>query len=444
MDGHQAPPRGLEQFPAELLAEILAAIDDLPSLSSATLASRSLHDAFIGAKQIILTRVLVKQLGVNTVSNALGAIESREAACDGCNAFLVDAVKVPDLLTINQINSIVKLSATVRAFSKLFVQSALDVLPDIRIRRLPLPSENELARIERAFYRFETFRTAFAGSSWSHLPSFERATFSFFDALAPWEVEQLGCIHDFLFHQIKPAYDDIASHDVVWGSIEVEPALNYASSEVQAIMSMRLARVYRIATAKTYAERHDLLYQSSGPYRIDRFLHQALKRYSQAHLQQQSLKAQSTPSREGDGDCGPQIAWEWAYTNRTSRLKVYRLDRTDLRRWGYVFWDKARLSNILLFNEPFRPQHVVEEHEVNDEFQASWRARERIARAGGTGYWSVTDQSQVVYPARRKPGCYQRGEPRVRSTLANAKRELEAASSRVEAAMQGQERWTEF
>lgn len=107
-----------------------------------------------------------------------------------------------------------------------------------------------------------------------------------------------------------------------------------------------------------------------------------------------------------------------------------------LRRWGYVVWDRVRLDKISLFREPFRPPlYVTEEHEVDDEFEASWRARETIARAGGTGYWSMTDQSQIAYPVPRQPVCHQRGRPRMEPTFANVKREFGAASARIEAAM---------
>ncbi|KAI1376608.1 hypothetical protein F4677DRAFT_83451 [Hypoxylon crocopeplum] len=430
----QAPHlRGLEQLPVELLGEILSAIDELPSLFSASLASRTLHDAFTKAKRTILSRVLLNHVGFDMIPDALVAVESIDATREGWDAFLVEPAQVPNLLTMDQIYSIAKVSAAVRAFAKLFVQSATGVRPDIQIRS-PLPSESELARIEHTFYRFEIFRNIFR-TLLSDPLTFEKATNSFFAALAPWEAEQLGCIHDFFFHQIQPAYDDIASHDIVWGSIEVEPALNYASPEVQAIMSSGLAAVYRIATAKTYAERHELLYQRNGPDRRDKFLCWALRHYSWLQLQQQSPGAPFTPGR--DRDRGPQDAWEWAYANCAPRAEAYRLDRTDLRKWGYVLWDRARLQEISLFREPFCPPlHFSEEHEVDAEFEASWRARERIARAGGTGYWSVADQSQIVYPATRQSGRHQRGPPRVGPTFANAKRDFGAASARIEAAMQ--------
>ncbi|KAK3382103.1 hypothetical protein B0T24DRAFT_672116 [Lasiosphaeria ovina] len=115
-------------------------------------------------------------------------------------------------------------------------------------------------------------------------------------------------------------------------------------------MSSGLASVHRIATAKTYAERHKLLYRRNGPDRSDKFLYQALRRYSRVQLQQLLPGAPFTPGRANDH--GPQDAWEWAYANCALRVEVYGLDRAGLREWGYVLWDRARLKDISLFREP--------------------------------------------------------------------------------------------
>lgn len=204
----------------------------------------------------------------------------------------------------------------------------------------------------------------------------------------------------------------------MWGSIEVEPALNFAAPEIQSIMSLGLEVIHKIATAKTYAARHELLDQRNGPDRTNRFLYHALRHYQWSPPQRQSVKAQGR-----DCDSGPQVAWEWTYGH--SSTKAYNLDRSQLRSWGYVMWDKARLEKVSLFNAPFRPLHVAEAHEVHAEFEASWRARLGIARVGGTKYWSRTDQSQTSSPSSRRIG----------PTFANAKREFGAASARIGAAM---------
>lgn len=156
------------------------------------------------------------------------------------------------------------------------------------------------------------------------------------------------------------------------------------------------------------------------------------------------------PRRGQDRDRGPQDAWEWAYADRAPRVSVYRLDRTELRRWGYVLWDRARLDAISLFKEPFCPSRhldVSERRPVDDEFVASWKAREKISETGGTGYWcywSKADQCQNdhLVPRRRanrargtSRGGRTRGRPSGGQTRVEAKRALEEESARFGAAM---------
>lgn len=192
----------LERLPVELLSGILSALDDLPSLSAATLASRTLHNAFTQAKRAILSSVLVNRVGADVIPDALAAVGGIDATCESEGALLVAPAQVQGLLSEDQVCSVANLSAVVRAFAELFVQSATDAGPEIKTGPR-LPSEAELARIERTFYRFETFGNLLR--AWSgDLPTFEEKTDSLLSSLAPWEVEQLGCIHDFLFHQIKP------------------------------------------------------------------------------------------------------------------------------------------------------------------------------------------------------------------------------------------------
>jgi hypothetical protein len=151
-------------------------------------------------------------------------------------------------------------------------------------------------------------------------------------------------------------------------------------------MPWGLTSVHQLVSTETYEQRHQRLYRWSGPITKKYFLHHALRRYSGPPSQQ------SWPEGCRDGsDSGPQDAWGWAYGDNALRAEAYKLDRTKLRTWGYVFWDKRRLEAMAFFEEAFHPPpYVHQEHEVDEEFEASWRARADIACAGGTGYWSAT------------------------------------------------------
>lgn len=136
----------------------------------------------------------------------------------------------------------------------------------------------------------------------------ERTTKWVLHVLKAWGggVEQLGCIHDFLFHQIKPAYDDIASHDIEWGSMAIQPALKHRCFIVQAFMSTGLASIHEVVTAETYAERHKLLYERAAPD-IQLFLYDSLERYSACTCFISDWEQSRFP-----GDCGPRNAMQWA------------------------------------------------------------------------------------------------------------------------------------
>jgi hypothetical protein len=91
----------------------------------------------------------------------------------------------------------------VNAFAQPFIQYAAYNQPALCGGPLPLPTEKEMSRIKRTFYYFEIFRNWFRDLPDARVLLEEKMDV-FFSALAPWEVEQLGCIHDFLLHQIKP------------------------------------------------------------------------------------------------------------------------------------------------------------------------------------------------------------------------------------------------
>ena len=57
-------------------------------------------------------------------------------------------------------------------------------------------------RIERSFYTFEIYCSLF-GKSRSRLSLNDQLDL-FFNRFAPWENEQLACVHDFLLDELKP------------------------------------------------------------------------------------------------------------------------------------------------------------------------------------------------------------------------------------------------
>jgi hypothetical protein len=208
LDAPPEPP--ILRLPVEIFVAILSMLDDLPSLLSAILAARAFNNAFLERKMTILSRVLVKRVGVDIIFDALAAIKAEAAAktrvfpftSEGIQAFCAEHFRigrpVPPFNDLGKATAVARLSATVKAFTARFAQWVAAASPE----GMSTLTATERARVERAFYLFETFCSLFRSRHRRSAESVGR--FYFFSTFCPWELEQLGCIHDFLFHQVQP------------------------------------------------------------------------------------------------------------------------------------------------------------------------------------------------------------------------------------------------
>lgn len=85
-------------------------------------------------------------------------------------------------------------------FADLFTKATLTKSPFI----VSPATFQEVCRIKRSFYRFETFCNLFREVDKVLSVVHEDRKTCFFQTLAPWEIEQLGCVHDFLVEAISP------------------------------------------------------------------------------------------------------------------------------------------------------------------------------------------------------------------------------------------------
>jgi hypothetical protein len=184
----------------------------------------------------------------------------------------------------------------------------------------------------------------------------------------------------------------MAAHDVLWGEFQVEPALWSGSPELQFFLFKGLVAIKRIAAAKTYAEQQKLFNSIPGTRRLN--LHRALKEFSYRESTIEDAPIPSFATSE-DYDQGPFVMW-----------------KEMLRSLGYVMWNQERLDKLgILREQEWQPQRLVRDslpndspvHEVTDErWLASWQERSRIHEQGGTGWWDFDDESQVVWPGRKR------------------------------------------
>ena len=81
----------------------------------------------------------------------------------------------------------------------------------------PLPvSTEETVRIHRALYRFELYCDLFRPTTQSRLDP-DEACERLLNLWPAWEVEELGCINNYLSRRLSEVIDEVAEHDVELG-----------------------------------------------------------------------------------------------------------------------------------------------------------------------------------------------------------------------------------
>lgn len=207
-----APKSALEVMPVESRQEILRFLPDIMSLRSTVLTCSSFHQAFISAEVSIKTSVLENEVQ-EVLAEAVAALESsylQPWTRESIQKFVDDHLssrkfQLPSW-TPSKVLQLDSLHRHVQSFAAAFASEALtEKLEPNELNAIPQhpPSSQEIHRIQRAFYRFELCcnlfrdpkRTLFSVDEQMHL---------FFYKFFPWEIEQLGSIHDYLFRLIAP------------------------------------------------------------------------------------------------------------------------------------------------------------------------------------------------------------------------------------------------
>ncbi|KAI1745779.1 hypothetical protein F4680DRAFT_403203 [Xylaria scruposa] len=286
----------------------------------------------------------------------------------------------------------------VDAFAKKFVETTLTKTPSNQ-PQYPVTNQ-EICRIQRALYRFQLFcnleRTAV---NINCNDDFFTKCFDIF------EHEQLFCIYYFLVRAVLPAFDDVAEHDVAWGawnirSISGPNGSSYLTSKyTQSLLSLGLKKVYEIASAETYEQRYRVLDAERRPRPSD-FLYRKLD-FLRLMRGRPSRWTAPEPFFD-DPNSGSRDAIEWREAGCDTGLGEYYHEK--LSEWGYVMWDRVRLETVGIFEEPwgneaqmrrdrrFRIDEIYSRYKIMEK---SWLRRESISKAGGSGWWSWDDESQV-------------------------------------------------
>ncbi|KAI8948488.1 hypothetical protein F4801DRAFT_556711 [Xylaria longipes] len=415
-------PSPIKELPVELLRMILGVLPDVPSLHAAVLSCSMFYRAFLEAETSITTQVLLNQIDVDVVAEATIASKSallrphdpdpksREAILDFVAQNLQQRPAPPTAWSLQKALHLGRLHFHVDALAKKFVATTLSRHPLNQSSHLV--TDQEICRIERALYRFEIYCNLFREVSDVGSPIYDEQGSLYFAHFAPYENEQLGCIHDFLIRAITPAFNDVAEHDVSWGAWNVDYIFDLDSPWAQYILSLGLQKLCEISSAETYEERYRALDATKCPSVTPSFLHEGFEIASERN--NDVFLEDLTPENETlhikspffkDPDPGPLDAWRWAHLEETRSNWVYQEDRKELREWGYVIWDRVRLEAVGIFDGSWRDMVsardlTLERQNIGREqayMQNSWEKREEIRRAGGSGWWSWGDESKVKW-----------------------------------------------
>ena len=209
------------------------------------------------------------------------------------------------------------------------------------------------------------------------------------------------------------AFNDIAEHDIAWGEFSVEYGDRIDSEFIQHLLSLGLAHLHRIVLAETYEARYKLLYSNYPPHNSN-FLYEGLKManehddgvYLSDYTQDEELAHITSPFVQ-DSDTGPTDAWRWTHQDETCANFLNSDSQKPLREWGYVMWDRARLNKWDTFQMPWETPHTSasagEETQRVAEMQVSFDQRSKIYMAGGRGWWSLGDESKIIWSCKKNP-----------------------------------------
>lgn len=192
----------LTSLPPEITQAIFCCLPDVASLKSLVLSHSSLYHVYLDAESLVLGEILRRQIGSEMISFATVLSKSYNLR-PWSKAGVLDILsrlherEAPMLWTLPQALCVSQFHTHVEFFVAGF---AVAKLADETPKEL---SSHEKLRITRSFYLFELYCNLFRARKSVKTDRFsaEEQRDLFFTRFAPWENEQLGCIHDYLFEQ---------------------------------------------------------------------------------------------------------------------------------------------------------------------------------------------------------------------------------------------------
>lgn len=244
----------LEGLPAELKLSILRAAPSIYTLETLVRSSPLYHKVYLSDRKSILSEVVLRDIGIEVLGEALaihaaselgfpqgyGGLEydlmpflsryklrrepggRKDIVVNFLAQYKVDqsssSAITPDSLDIRTLESLARLQSTVAKVASDFCESTLPYHPGTEeiVQGHNELSPNEKRRIYRAFYRCELFRVLFDDTRRFRTDDNERfdtmdQSFLFLYIFKTWEVEEMACVHDYMFRRHKEIYQECSS-----------------------------------------------------------------------------------------------------------------------------------------------------------------------------------------------------------------------------------------
>ena len=405
-----ATKSALELLPPEIQLQILVNADNPNDLHALIQASPRLYQLYILNKNLVLSKVACRNIHSAVMTDALVVARishlekplSRKAVIEVFETYPSE-LQESSVMTTPMSVTLCKLASNISFFVEDYARNTLPIMEGLG-RSLDfevLPSysaeasasfsklsNSETGRLQRAFCRFEIYRTLFArcSSDLDHdtrkcayepsLSAAEQAS-EFFERFPDFQVTEINCVRDYLYRRLRGICSQLEDEAVStlppetfmfdrdgdyesaeWASgvyLFTESGKHYQKQHIEHLMSLGLAYIRQI-------------FESTGEEQKNLFVRHSVANVK--HLETDfmtkalgllgpipgrgdfPLLAETDPpfvyEINADVELDIPDAWQWA-NPLAPPLCLTEKHQKGLRDWGFVFWDLNRLreSGIL-------------------------------------------------------------------------------------------------
>jgi hypothetical protein len=231
----------LHKSPAEVKLIILEELQNARDVVSVALTSRDLYELVKAHENTLAKKCLSSSISEELLGDAINVWNARSAR-DPASWVLIDFVeqktqqknsRIEEFLqtcSISHAAEIIDHHRIIRQFASRMQESFLNSASTMfkRDSRSHQISPTETIRILRAIYRFDLYFAVFTPPKCSsgYHPSlsyeYDEARRMFWGCFAPWEIEQVACVYDWLLSILTPIYDTIALEIPSWTEWAIE------------------------------------------------------------------------------------------------------------------------------------------------------------------------------------------------------------------------------